>query len=676
MKHALQNYIFASCCFAAIGFLPVASAAEKPMNVLFLAVDDMNDWISPLGGRPDPITPNLAKLAASSVCFTNAHTASPACHPSRVAIMTGVRPSTTGINENVFNKEVGPSWRKHKLLKDVVTLSQHFRNHGYHAAGAGKIFHSLQWWPGSENDPDTWDEYWPEAHKPIPFQVRPPEDRVKVLQNDNMGRRPLSNALFGWEPLQVKDSEMSDYQVASWATEQLNKEHEKPFFLAVGIFRPHIPWEVPQEYYDMYPLDKMKMPTIEEDDLADTHSHNRRNWHQWVVANKQWELAVQSYLASITFADRQIGRVLDALENSQYRDNTIVVLWSDHGMHIGEKENWEKFTLWEESTRIPMFIRVPGLTKNGTTVSRPVCTVDVYPTLVELTGTTAPAHLEGESLVPLLKNKDAERKTPAISSNSKGDAIRTDHWRYILYNNGFEELYDHQNDSDEFTNLAYDPAYRSTLDEHRALVEKHIGKKPPEGYGVPAGFLIDKNHRVRKDNYVSITEMVASLLENHKNRANRDLMTFNKKESLPGNLSPLIGGRMIKIEAAIIGSPDAAGVIVAQGGDVLGYSLVVQDGSPELVIRVNTKVHTLKSNVKLKKGKSLISIRIWENGYARLQVNDEPIAEGQFPSIQKHPNDGISIGRDDNSLVGNYDSPFPYNKRIQSVLVATGKKAE
>jgi arylsulfatase A-like enzyme len=190
--------------------------------------------------------------------------------------------------------------------------------------------------------------------------LRPTKEQLLEQENMFFGKRPLGKAaLFGWTRLSIKDSEMSDYKVVDWATGELNKKHEKPFFLAVGIFRPHIPWEVPQKYYDMYPLDEIKLPEIQEDDLVDTWDHGRRIWHQWVLQNKQWKQAIQGYLASISFADAQIGRLVDTLDKSVYRDNTIVVLWSDHGMNIGEKENWEKFTVWEQSCRVPMFWIVP-----------------------------------------------------------------------------------------------------------------------------------------------------------------------------------------------------------------------------------------------------------------------------------------------------------------------------
>jgi arylsulfatase A-like enzyme len=494
-------------------------------NVLFIAVDDMNDWIGPLGGNPQARTPNLSRLAERGVTFTCACTGAAACHPSRTAIMTGVRPTTSGIVDNVFHETPGPSWRQSPALAKAVTLSQHFRNHGYSAVGGGKIYHALQWGPWSENDPDTWDEYYPRWDTPIPTQPRPSEEQILEQGKTFFGSRPLGNgALFGWTPLSVTDSEMSDFKVVDWAAAQLQKQHDKPFFLAAGVFRPHIPWEVPRKYYEMYPLDLIQLPKVQQDDLDDTWDHGRRNWHQWVLQNDQWKQAVQGYLASITFADAQIGRLLDALDRSAYRDNTIVVLWSDHGMHIGEKENWEKFTVWEESCRVPMFWVVPGLTRPGTRCDKPVSLLDIYPTLAALTGTEAPSQqLEGESLAPLLQDPaNGSHIQPAITTYQRAHGLRTARWRYIFYADGsnLEELYDHSSDPDEFTNVAYDPACRDVLDEHRALLTKYTGVKTPAGKPVPPPeFALLENGRIRRTHFVRLDDVVKQAVEANKRGA-------------------------------------------------------------------------------------------------------------------------------------------------------------
>ena len=487
------------------------------LNVLFIAIDDMNDWIEPLGGHPQAITPNLNRLAKMGVTFRNAHTASPACHSSRVAMMTGVRPSTSGITANVF-QGIGPNWRKNPKLTKVVTLSQHFRNNGYTAVGGGKIYHSLQWWNGSENDPDTWDSYFPEAHKPIPFQVRPPVKAVQEHEESCFGRRPLGKHLFGWLPVAEDDQAMSDYKVVDWALSEMKKKREKPFFIAAGIFRPHIPWEVPAQYFDLYPLDKVKLPPHKKNDLLDAWNHGRRSWHQWVVQNGQWKEAVRGYLASITFADAMVGRLLDGLAESGLEKNTIIVLWSDHGMHIGEKENWEKFTCWEESTRIPFFVVAPGVTKGGGVCDRPVSTLDVYPTLSELTGLALPVQLEGESLLALLKNpKSGKRIQPAISSYRRIHGVRTDHWRYVFDpGSKLEELYDHRKDQGEHDNLAYDPAHHKELERHRSLLRKYTPTLPPKGkVEPPKSFERLPDRRIRRKNFLPMIQAVAEAKRAH-----------------------------------------------------------------------------------------------------------------------------------------------------------------
>ena len=496
--------------FAILFILDAPAEPQKP-NVLFIAIDDMNDWIGPLGGHPQAITPNLDRLAKMGVTFRNAHTASPACHSSRVAVMTGVRPSTSGITANVF-KGTGPNWRKNPKLADVVTLSQHFRNNGYSAMGGGKIYHSLQWWNGSENDPETWDSYFPEPHKPIPFQVRPPTKDVQAHEASCFGRRPLGNHLFGWLPVAEDDPGMSDYKVVEWAVGEMKKKRDKPFFIAAGIFRPHIPWEVPAKYFDMYPLDEVQLPAHKEDDLADTWDHGRRSWHQWVAQNDQWKQAVRGYLASITFADAMVGRLLDGLQKSGRAKDTIIVLWSDHGMHIGEKENWEKFTCWEESTRIPMFVVAPGVTRADNVCDRPVSTLDIYPTLAELAGTALPEQLEGESLVALLKDpKSGQRVQPAISSYRRIHGVRTDHWRYVFDpGSKIEELYDHRKDQGEHDNLAYMPEHQAILELHRSLLRKYTPVKTPEGKATPPkSFERLPNNRIQRKNYFPMARAVA-----------------------------------------------------------------------------------------------------------------------------------------------------------------------
>jgi arylsulfatase A-like enzyme len=464
---------------------PCTRAAETPQarpNVLFIAVDDLNDWVNCLGGRKNVHTPNIDRLAKRGVLFTNAHCSAPSCNPSRVSIMTGVSPSTSGVYHN------GQNWRSSPALAEAVTIPDHFRANGYTAYGGGKIFHSLSWiidrYGKQQNEATLWDDYFPEATKPLPPSLWPDAANAKTAPNGyvNWSRLAKGNGVgkplahyFDWGAINKPDNGMADYKVVDWAATELAKSHRKPFFHAVGIYRPHIPWFVPQKYFDLYPPDKVFLPPIKAGDLDDVASSHkkwlRRGWHQWVVDNDEWKAAVRGYLASISFADAQVGRLLAALDASPHAANAIIVLWSDHGMHIGEKEHWEKFTLWEESTRVPLIIVAPGVGKAGTRCSQPVSLLDVFPTLNELCGVPQHSQLEGQSLVPLLRQPGAHRARPAVTTwGQNNHAIRDQRYRYIRMGNGEFELYDHQTDPDEFTNIATRPEAAAVIDRLKVFL--------------------------------------------------------------------------------------------------------------------------------------------------------------------------------------------------------------
>jgi len=420
-----------------------AGAGNRP-NVLFIAIDDLNDWIGCLGGHPDVKTPNLDRLANRGVLFTNAHCSAPACNPSRASLMTGILPSTSGVYHN-------PNpWRQSPVLKNAVTIPQHFMAHGYRAVGGGKIYH------GAFPDPPSWQEYFPSQKKNKPDDPMPEG-------------RPLNGipraSHFDWGPVPVEDEAMGDWQVADWAISELSKTHDKPFFLGCGFYRPHLPWYVPQKYFDMYPVDTVTLPNVKKDDLDDVPPLGKRmakpdGDHRKVLQHHQWRKAVQGYLASITFVDTCVGRVIDAFDRSNYKDNTIVMLWSDHGWHLGEKLHWRKFALWEEATHNVLMIVAPGVTKPRRRCSRPVTMLDLYPTLIDLCNLREKRELEGRSLVPLLKNPDAEWDRPALTTHGQNNhSLRTERWRYIRYSDGTEELYDHDKDELEWHNVAADPEF-------------------------------------------------------------------------------------------------------------------------------------------------------------------------------------------------------------------------
>ena len=435
-----------------------AEALPKP-NVLFIAVDDLNDWTSFLGGYPNVKTPNLQRLAERGTFFTRAYCSAPACNPSRASLLCGVRPSTSGVYYN------SNPWRRQ--LPDAVTLPQHFTAHGYKVHGGGKIFH------GRYKDPRSWQFYFD----------RPADPKPKIVPVNGIP----NTAHFDWGPVEVGDRDMGDTQVTDFGVKFLAKKHRRPFFLAVGLFRPHLPWYVPRKYFDEYPLDDIVLPRVKQNDLDDVPPLGRRmarskTDHAKVLEHKQWEKAVQGYLASITYADGQIGRLLDALDESGHAKNTIVVLWTDHGWHLGEKLHWRKFSLWEEAGRVPMIFVVPGLTKAAARCERTVSLLDIYPTLADLCGLPVGEHLEGKSLRPLLADPTAAWDRPVVTTHGRNNhAVRSERWRYIRYSDGTEELYDHQNDPMEWTNRAADPKAAAVKKELIAWLPKVNVEEGPRG---------------------------------------------------------------------------------------------------------------------------------------------------------------------------------------------------
>ena len=431
-----------------------ADKTNKPRpNVLFIAVDDLNDWITPLGGHPQAKTPNLDRLAARGVVFTRAYCSAPACNPSRASLMTGRRPSTSGVYHNPL------PWRL--AMPNAVTISQHFMANGYAVGGAGKIFH------GAFPDRASWQEYFRQPGDPKPKKL--PVNGLPKTRH------------FDWGPVDVPDKKMGDAKVVNWAIEYLGRKHTKPFFLACGIYRPHLPWFVPNKYFAPHPEEDIELPVVKKGDLEDIPEAGRKmakpqGDHRRVTQSGNWKKAVQGYLASIAFADAQIGRLLDALEKSDHAKDTIIVLWGDHGWHLGEKRHWRKFALWEEATRVPLLFVAPGVTKEKTRSGRTVSLLDLYPTLTELCDLPTNEKVEGRSIVPLLRSPDAEWNRPVVTTHGRGNhAVRSERWRYIRYADGSEELYDHDKDPNEWSNLA-----EKTTDEvakAKAELAKWLPKK-------------------------------------------------------------------------------------------------------------------------------------------------------------------------------------------------------
>ncbi|HEX6845341.1 MAG TPA: sulfatase [Chitinophagaceae bacterium] len=437
---------FVVLVFLGLHIYELAAQPQKKYNVLFVAVDDLNDWVGPLNGYKGVKTPNIDKLASEGLNFTKAYCPAPVCNPSRAALLTGIRPSTSGVYQN---------WQPWRLaLPDAVTLPQYFMQNNYEVVGIGKIFHDAY------NDSASWHKYYPQQR-----QVTPEKQPLNGFGN------------FDWGPLQVKDEDMADYKHVQWGIDFLNEKHDRPFFLAVGIKRPHLSWWVPQKYFDMYPLSGIELPKVIANDLGDVppigvtmakripnaqQNAAIRNMedHKFIVENDKWKQAIQGYLASITFADAMFGRLLDALDRSAYKKNTIIVLFGDHGWHLGEKEHWRKFALWEEATRVPFIMVVPGMTRPNAECGKTVNLMDIYPTLLTLCKLPPKEGLEGVDIQPLLLNPTIQWEHPSITTYGFGNhAVRTERWRYIQYSDKTEELYDHDSDPYEWKNLAADPKF-------------------------------------------------------------------------------------------------------------------------------------------------------------------------------------------------------------------------
>jgi iduronate 2-sulfatase len=472
--------------------------ALKPKpNVLFISIDDLNDWTGALKGHPQVITPNLDRLSEQGLLFTNAHCSQAVCTASRNSLLSGIHPSNSGWygSTSAMVKTYDQVMQEHKMLP------QYFKDNGYKTMAVGKVFHK-----GvsdyKERTGDFWDEVAPDYNVPKDLKDRGdgyggtkfypfPKEGSQIVSH--YGEDFNSGHSLCWGALDREDmpeGKMFDELISEWAVDKLSEDHEKPFFLAVGFVRPHVPYTAPKEYFDLYNLDEIVVPEVPENEMADIPIMGKsiafgtiETGDHYAVANlsdSYWKELVYGYLACISFVDDQAGKVIEALENSKYADNTIVVLWSDHGQHLGEKKHWRKQALWEESTRVPLFFKVPGQKTRGLTSSRVVSLLDIYPTLADLCGLPSNDKLDGNSLVPLIQNPDLEWEKPVLSTwYYKNHSVRSENWRYILYRDGSEELYDHRVDPGEHRNLAADREYAEIIIEHKKWL--------PESDALPAG---------------------------------------------------------------------------------------------------------------------------------------------------------------------------------------------
>mgnify|MGYP001822228794 CR=1 FL=1 len=475
--------------------VPVVADEGRP-NVIMFVMDDLGDWIGPMGHK-QAITPNMDRLAKSGVTFLNAHAPGVFCAPSRTAIWSGLQASTTGCYANeVFRYD----------YPDVVTMQTAFKQGGYNNYGAGKLYHHR----GGYVDLKDWDEYYSrgpamrdegwemngyhqsDPPRPEPYPYSP------YFQKYGSGAGHLE-----WGPIaNDKEEEMFDVMRANYIRDVIKREHDKPFFAAVGLYIPHYPNYAPQKYFDMYDLDDIELPAYKEDDLDDLAPNvrnrykNRAKQHQQLIDMDCLKDAVRGQLACITFADAMLGRILDTLEESPHKDNTIIVFWSDQGFHHGEKGHWGKETLWQRTTRVPFIWAGPGISKDQK-VKTTVSLIDLYPTFADLCGLPKKEDLEGVSLASVLKDPStaAERSIfiPHTIRGGGGYAVVNSDWRYIQYGDGAEELYDLKKDPNEWDNIADEP-------ERKSIIEK-LRKTAPEKFAAPATPRSELNLIVEGDSF-------------------------------------------------------------------------------------------------------------------------------------------------------------------------------
>lgn len=436
---------------------PAAAAPPESPNVLLIAIDDLNDWVGCMGGHPNAQTPNIDRLASRGVLFSNAHCQAPICGPSRASLFSGLLPSTTGIYGQISDKNLKSA---SDIMSEVTLLPDYFEQHGYKTMACGKLFHN-------GDAANVFQDYGGHAS----FGPKP-KDRFKY--DPAWFPEKIGGTQTDWGAYPDSEEQMPDFKIASYGVQRLKEKHDQPFFLAVGFMRPHVPWYCPQKWFDMHPVDDIALPPYKADDLDDVPEISRRvneltamPTTEWAIRQGEWKNIVQSYLACTTFVDAQVGKVLRALQQSDYAQNTIVVLWSDHGYHLGEKNRFAKQALWDRANRVPLIIATPDQAKG--TCDHPVGLIDLYPTLADLCGLPPNTLNEGRSLKPLLKQPDAQWDHTTVTTYGKDNhAVQTRRYRFYQYENGAQELYDHRQDPNEWTNLAGQTEMRPIIDRLKA----------------------------------------------------------------------------------------------------------------------------------------------------------------------------------------------------------------
>ncbi len=471
------------CCLAVLFAPSLCRAAAQRPNVLFIAADDMN---TDLGcyGNAQVKSPNIDRLARLGTRFEHAYCQFPLCSPSRTSLLTGLRPDTT----QVFDLT------KHfrKVIPDVVTLPQLFMTNGYFTARVGKIFHyQVPEDIGTDglDDETSWNR-----------RINP-SGRDKAEEQLIIHLTPGTLGVgLNYLRAEGKDEEQTDGMVATEAIKLLEANKDKPFFIAAGFYRPHLPFVAPKSYYELYPFEQIRVPQGPFDYMKEVPKAaiSVKPWPWMGVNEEQMRTVKQAYWASISFVDAQVGRVLEAVERLDLARNTIIVFWSDHGFHMGEHGLVKKQSLFENCARVPLIICAPGARGRGTACPRTVEFVDLYPTLAELAGLTPPRNLEGKSLTLLLDKPTAKWDRPAFTQvwrrTFSGHSVRTERYRYIDWDNGKQgaQLYDYQTDPEEKHNLVNDPKYAKTLSGLKQLVQKNWAKEYRPGKELSLRFVGEK----------------------------------------------------------------------------------------------------------------------------------------------------------------------------------------
>jgi arylsulfatase A-like enzyme len=450
---------------------------SKGYNILFIAIDDLNDWVGCLGGNPQAITPNFDRYAKEhGMVMNKAYCPSTVCGPTRSAILTGKHATHTGVYGNGQNLKHAPK------AKDLETLPEYFGHRGYYTLSSGKIFHKHGDAAGLDEGQWAFLEHVSEhgSNGKTLWEEKPEVDGIKA-----------AGTPFAWGAVEGPTEKTKDYVTCKWAADQLERDFDgKPFFLAVGVSKPHLAWYVPQEFYDLYPLDKIKQVPIKYDDLDDIVRADGKPifkpGDRFLLAEKtgMHKNAQRAYLACVSYADHCLGVLFDALEKSKYADRTIVMIWGDHGWHLSEKMHYGKTELWEESARVPFIVNVPGLTPPNFKCDGVVNLIDMYPTLIELCGLPPNKENDGRSFAPLLAYPSMEWNEPTLTTYQyKNHSLTDGRYRYTWYGgkaDGAEELYDHSNDPLEHTNLASNPEYKEIIARLKKYLPTHHEPDSPK----------------------------------------------------------------------------------------------------------------------------------------------------------------------------------------------------